>query len=547
MNLLEPSNSWLAVALSAIAMILNPLTAAAETTPAGLRRFSYWQRLCQLQQDAADYAAAQSACETALTIDPAAGDIWLAYSQLLLRQEQYAEAIAATEAAIELGETPALALTYQCAAWLGLGRTGDGLSACDHALALNEGWGDESPDLAKIYRGRLLAQQADEDAALDIYAQILEVNAENSQILTHQCEALFVLQSYEQALSRCEAALEQNQHWGILEPAQADYVQGQIYAAQGLLAEAIAAFDRAIRTNASQPQIWADLGSALAQLNRSAEALAAHTRAVDLQPDFFQGLVGRCAGLNQAGDYEAAEAVCQQAIAAAADQDLNAAPAWSEKAQALAGQADYPAALAAANRAVSLDPDDATAWNHQGVILWYLDDFPQAIAALQRSAAIAPDSPQVYANLARMLRSTNQLEPALEAYDKALELDADSSRIWGDRSGVLWALERYAAALESADQAIEIDSNQYLGWFNRAAALAALDRPADALIAYQQAVRINPQSANAWTGLGAVLGQLNRYAEAETALATALNINPQQPVAQALWRRLSAAQDALIR
>jgi tetratricopeptide (TPR) repeat protein len=50
-------------------------------------------------------------------------------------------------------------------------------------------------------------------------------------------------------------------------------------------------------------------------------------------------------------------------------------------------------ALAALDKATSIDPDLADAWANRGAVLWELRRYDEAIASLEKALAIDPDHP----------------------------------------------------------------------------------------------------------------------------------------------------------
>ena len=524
--------------LDAVAATSTPLPLA-QTHLGSLEDAAYWRNLCQLRAADRQYEAALQACASALEIDPGDVDTWLRHSNLLLQTEQYPEAVASAIEATKLQSDHSLALTYQCMGQYEMGQSEAALSACSQALEADRHWDEQSADLARLYHTRALVQQGDYETAQTTYDLLLRDAPDQSQVLTYQCEASVAQSDYEAALDQCQAALAGDSHWSWGDAALAWYLQGLAHQGLGDDAAAVEAFDAAIRLNANDADIWLAEGESLVALNREAEALLAYNRAVKLRPDSSQALVGQCSALNAAQQYEAALNACQTALSGDGDWgNWDAAVAWSEQGQALAGQGDYRAALAAVDRAVGLNPNYAEAWNNRGVIYWYQRDYRNAIASLQKAAEANPNYAQPWANLGRMMRALGQYDRAVAAYDRAIELAPEDAGIWASRSVVLWQQQNYAAALAAADKAIELNPTSYQGWYNRGTTLVALENYEDALTAYEQALTLQPSSADAWTGLGLTLSNLERYNEARGALSRAVNLNPQQMVAQQALRSL---------
>jgi len=543
-----------------------PLTTA-QVNFEELEDFEYWQRLCRLQTDAGEYADAQQACEQAIEIRPENASIWADHSGVMLRLEQYPEAIASADLSLTYNLENSLAFTYQCMAFQALEQYETALDKCNEALRVNGDWGNESPSLAWFHRGQILDQQGDSELALVAYERTLLLEPEDSLTLAYQCRALLGLDRYEAAIAACQDALAGNQQWRTENPSSAWVYQGIAYSRLNQPDAAIRAFDQAIAIDPENVEAWTQQGWILEQQDRATEALTSYTRAVELAPESSRALVGQCTVLNQRQRYEAAIAACQQAIQGDGDWwPPGPAQAWSEQAQALAGSGMVEEALAATNRAVGIRPDYAAAWNNRSVVLWYFstlqatpeDTLAQLDAAAESARqAIALDTDQArpWANLGRILRSRGRLfvdvgdlvtavdayEDSLAAYETALSLDGNDARIWSNYSVVLWLLRRYDAALDAAAQAIRIDATDSQAWQNQGAALVALGRYDAAQSSYERAVILDEQNAVAWASLGIIQIQQNQVEAGMASLEQALAIDPEQPLALQAIDQLSQA------
>ena len=523
-----------------------------------LEDFNYWQRLCRLQTEAGKYAEAQTSCEQAIEIRPEDASAWADHSGVLLRLDQYPEAIASADLSLTYNSENSLAFTYQCMAYYALEDSETALDKCNAALRVDGDWGSESPSLAWRFRGQILDQQDESELSLIAYERTLLLEPDDSLTLTYQCQALINLGRYEEAVTACQNALIGNQRWESETPGLAWFYQGIAYRSLGAYTNAIAAYDQSIAIAPNQADTWTEQGWVLEQLERPTEALTSYTRAVELAPESSRALVGQCAVLNQIEGFEEAEAACQQAIQGDGNWwQLGIAQAWSERAQALTGIGKLEEALAASNRAVGISPNYAQAWNNRSVVLWYLalqEPLPEqrlqqlqsAVSSAERSLELDPTAARPWANLARIWRSQGQLladngdfegalfvyQNAQEAYEKALNLDREDAGIWSNYSVVLWLLGQYSAALSAADRAIDLDQVSTQAWQNRGAVLVALGRYQEAQTSYETAVILDEQNADAWAGLGILQLQMNQIEAGIASLETALAIEPAQPLAQ---------------
>ena len=197
-----------------------------------------------------------------------------------------------------------------------------------------------------------------------------------------------------------------------------------------------------------------NLGNALADLGRWAEALAAFEEASRLDPTFAPPRVRAAAALQQLGRPEAAVEAYDAAagLLPASETVRNSrgavlltlgrhAEALADFEAALALQPDLPsanynrgvallnlhrpqAALAALDAALAFDPAHADAHNNRSVALMELGRREEAVAALDRALALRPGDPQFVTNRAHALLGLGRFKAGWRDYDRRWESEA---------------------------------------------------------------------------------------------------------------------------
>jgi adenylate cyclase len=109
-------------------------------------------------------------------------------------------------------------------------------------------------------------------------------------------------------------------------------------------------------------------------------------------------------------------------------------------------EAALPRGEAAAQRALSLDPNTASAHIAVGIANTMRGRWPEADQALRRALALAPGDAEAVNQYAQFLSTIGQLEPALREIERAQQLDPLSPIIGVIHSGILAALRRDDAA-----------------------------------------------------------------------------------------------------
>lgn len=235
----------------------------------------------------------------------------------------------------------------------------------------------------------------------------------------------------------------------------------------------------------------------LQQNGALAEAETAYREILALRPRHFDALQLLGALALQAQRYE--EGV--EWLTRALEIDGRQAAVHSNLAFALNALGRHDAALAAANRALTLKSGFVDALNNRGV----------ALAGVNR-----PDE-------------------ALANFDKLLAAKPDFPEAWSNRSGALRDLGLAEEALASCDKALALRPNYAEAWSNRANALSDLNRPLDAQASYERALAASSTFADAWNNLGLTFVDLNRHADALACYERALTLSPDS--AETHWNR----------
>jgi Flp pilus assembly protein TadD len=158
----------------------------------------------------------------------------------------------------------------------------------------------------------------------------------------------------------------------------------------GRAAEALPYYDAALAERPDHAPTWNNRGVALIDLGRHAEAEAAFDRAVSLRPDF-------AAAVNNKGRVLAM---------------LGRSPSSAGAPAAEAPRVQQ--ALAAFDRAIALYPGYAAAYDNKGLLLFELGRFDEAREAFEQAIRLAPDTVRFYYHLAE-LRPLEPHDPELAA------------------------------------------------------------------------------------------------------------------------------------
>jgi predicted O-linked N-acetylglucosamine transferase (SPINDLY family) len=195
--------------------------------------------------------------------------------------------------------------------------------------------------------GVLASQANDPTSGLQLIAQALSVEPQNSVFLTNASTALLSLKRYDEALALCEQAL-------ATKPDHFSALRNQGVALAGLLRhqEAIDSFDKALNINPNFGEIYILRASAFCELKAYSEAVATADRVLALQPDFFEAHMSKANALTAAMRYEQACEAYDKALALQPEHAM----AWFLRAAALERARRYTEAIQSYARAMAIDP-----------------------------------------------------------------------------------------------------------------------------------------------------------------------------------------------
>ncbi|MBP2294131.1 tetratricopeptide repeat protein [Azospirillum rugosum] len=174
---------------------------------------------------------------------------------------------------------------------------------------------------------------------------------------------------------------------------------------------------------------WGNLGAALRDADRSAEALVPMGRAAVLAPNderIMAGLGGLYLALR---DGPAAEAVFRALLA----RDPGHAPARVALADSVKTDGRFAEAAGLYRKALAVDPADAGGWFNLGVTLGDLGRHEDSVAPYHRAARLSPDRVDARFNLAHALLITGRYREGWPAFEARFERDVhipDRGRPW---------------------------------------------------------------------------------------------------------------------
>ncbi len=587
--------------ITAILSVTARLGLTEPTKEFEFKDFDFWADQCRSLSVEKLYPEALQSCEKAIPLNPeknrqkqqqATLELWKLRSDALFNLGQYQTAIGSYDYVLGIQPAYSLGLTRRCDALARLGRYEAAIASCDQALRVDGEWGELNPAIAWTIRGKTLRKMEQLEESIAAYDQVLAITPDDHTAQAERCETVLTLRKNQAkkfsqtATPDLKLALEQTQTEeqtctntiaATIKQAETDKTQlpAAFWYKQGLISKhqnrfptakfafekAVTNYEAALANTPTDPTLWTYQGVVLEQLGQDARALTSYERAIQLRPNSTIALVNQCAVLNHLHQSQAALTACDNALKGdGLWEERNSAYAWSQRSSALLGVQRYEDAVASAERAIALYPNDAEAFNYKAIGLWHLSptrsqsDLKQAQTAAEEAKRQNPRYPQALFTLARILSAQNYREEAkdlyqsaIEAYDAAIEagLKADDPLFYADlltnQAVTLWHLDRkldrknaescnevaaFSPALSKASKAAELNSQSFEIHFNRG--IIALDEGqcGQALTAFQQANQIQPNNVAVMTGQGTALFKLGKKQAAIATLKAALALNP---------------------
>jgi serine/threonine protein kinase/tetratricopeptide (TPR) repeat protein len=296
---------------------------------------------------------------------------------------------------------------------------------------------------------------------------------------------------------------------------------------QRKLAEAEAALRKAIAIKPDYPMTHCNLGFALLNQEKLPAAEAALRKSIALNPDLVEAHSNLGAVLAKQGKLAEAEAACRKAIAL----DPNCASAHGNLGCVLLEQGKLAEAEAACRKAIALNPDLPEPYGELAAVLTDQGKLAEAEAAGRKAIALKPDYPEAHVNLGDALADQGKLAEAVAVYHKAIALKPDNPNAHNNLGKALWDQGKLAEAAASCREAIRLKPDSPRAHTNLGCVLRAQGKLAEAVEAHRKGIALKPDCAEAHCNLGAALESQGKPAEAEAAYRKAVALRRDYPEA----------------
>ncbi|MDO8540430.1 MAG: tetratricopeptide repeat protein [Opitutaceae bacterium] len=185
-------------------------------------------------------------------------------------------------------------------------------------------------------------------------------------------------------------------------------------------------------------------------------------------------------------------------------------------------------AIAAFQRGLEIDPNDASAHNDLGCELVLQERLEEGVRHLARAVELKPIA-EYHANLGNALRKVGRVPEAIRHYERAFELDPNHPSAHNNLGAELAEAGKFEDALRHFETALRARPNDPPTHENIANALRHLGRIAEARTHLEAALRLDPASPLAHKLLAEILFASGRNDEAFAELEKGVTLAPSRP------------------
>jgi tetratricopeptide (TPR) repeat protein len=453
--------------------------------------------LAQVLADQRRYDAALVYWRKALSIQPEAVDLQLAYATAIY------QAAKAKEAA-------------------GLNASDDATVA--DAIQLFSELLTRHPELtaAHFTLANIYANEQRYREAADEYEKVTEQNPSHMVALLARVEALVKVSAYEQALAPAQQYVSRNP-----DDASGHVLLGTVYRGMGDYAKAEPELELGIKKQPDNFQARYQLGFVLARLGNLREAVTQLREAATLKPGDKSAEFQLAEVLHKLGQNQEADEIVKQ-FQKATENAVQKSQLLTEGNQAnellQSGKAEEAATIY--RQMLLQDPQNAWTAYNLGLALEETHDSEGAQDAMQRAASLDPKMAVARAELGQLRLAAGDITGARNWLESALTLEPQLVAARGNLAMIHAMKGELSTAEKLLRQALEDDPKYKEGHLNLGLILAQEGRTSDAERELNKAIELAPHDPTTLSTAGKTLAQMGKMSEGIELLRRVVQLAP---------------------
>lgn len=271
-------------------------------------------------------------------------------------------------------------------------------------------------------KGQVLYKIGRYQEALDSHDKVLKIDPNNAEALSGKGLAYLGLQQFEKAteyFEKLKAIIGPNMPriWYDIALAREQLEGSQ--AAKKYYEVALEVADEYLKKKPTDPIVWTGRGNVLLKLNRPDDAIASYEKALEIDKNFYEALLGKANTLSGIKRRDEARAAYDQAIQVRPENYL----VWYNRGILLARDfQDHNEALKSYEQAIKQRDDFYPAWLNKGTELLELKRYNEALVAFDKAKTLNSKDPIVYANRGFALEQLGRNQQACDSYKQGIQL-----------------------------------------------------------------------------------------------------------------------------
>ena len=263
--------------------------------------------------------------------------------------------------------------------------------------------------------GRSLYLLARHKAALDVYEEALNIQAEDWEIWHNKGLCNMYLKQYEASADCFKRANSIQQH-------DSTYMQlGKVYTLQEQYRTAIEVYLEALDFSPESPELLTTVGLLYLRLGENWKAFDFLGNSLTHDPRNPKTILAAGSIIQDHSDMDVA--LVKYRVAAV--QTPNSAQLWNNIGMCFFGKQRFVAAIACLKRALYLDPFEWIISYNLGLVHLNTGQYASAFHYFSTSINLKPDFPSSYMYLAITLSRLDDFDNSCQAYEKAIEMEDD--------------------------------------------------------------------------------------------------------------------------